>query len=257
MINFEEVVVLIYNLILSNMPKSKNPTNLQIATQILLPEILKDYPEIIGVMFCGSRAGSDFYDQSDFDFRCLLPEGSERFRVTKKYQDYWLECFFNSRSQDFKYFEENHFVSFKMYQEGVILYDPEGILAEIKKQVLNKQIKPKNISKSQLGKTQYTLATLKEKLSNPNLSPDKILFLQKAFQDILNNYQLLRTESNVKYLKIDAKIQELDPNLYTLINSFVSNLDFGKKKEFLIEMIIYLQKSFDLKDTMEYDSRKV
>lgn len=81
--------------------------------------------------------------------------------------------------------------------------------------------------------------------------------MQKAFQDILNNYQLLRLESNVKYLKIDAKIQELDPNLYTLINSFVSDLDFEKKKGFLIEMIIYLQKSFDLKDTMEYDSRKV
>lgn len=228
---------------------------MQIAQQILLPEILKTYPEVIGIMFWGSRAGSDFYNQSDFDFRCVLPEENERFRITKKYQDYYLECFFNSKSREYQYLEENDIPTFKMYHEGVILYDPESALKEVKNKVTRFEIKPKSADKQELAMVQYTLATLKEKISNPNLDYDKILFLEKMFQDIFKNYQLLRPEAKVKHLKIDSTVKNLDPELYTLFILFASKIDFTKKKNTLLKMITYLQNTFNLKDTMEFDSR--
>jgi hypothetical protein len=237
------------------MPNSKN---LQIAREILLPNLLQMHPEIIGVLFCGSRVTEqDFYPESDFDFRCILPDDQKRYRVTRKFDQYLLEYFCNDKAQELKYLNETQSsIDQNMYRQGIILYDPQGILLEIKSQVLAGNFQQSFVlSPEKKAFAIYSLAIHKLKLLNPNLDGN-FLLLENIFGVVLDFYFALLNQEKPKPLLSDQFLESQNPQIYMLAKKFCVASNFLAKKELLIELIKQLQIQFNLPDSVEIDTRQ-
>jgi hypothetical protein len=104
--------------------------------QTLLQEIIDEasqQPDIIGILLTGSVARGDALPGSDLDLRFLLTPGSSRPFSTEWRQGILVERGYADISKARRKLESNPMEIYG-YLDGHILFDPQGVLADLREQ---------------------------------------------------------------------------------------------------------------------------
>jgi predicted nucleotidyltransferase len=94
---------------------------------------LKSDPKVTGVLLTGSRARGDATPGSDVDFWVLLSGVTERRFRSEEQQGYRVEMHFRNQVQA-RDKMRRHPMELYSHLDGRILYDPEGKLAELRRE---------------------------------------------------------------------------------------------------------------------------
>ncbi|MBW3002927.1 nucleotidyltransferase domain-containing protein [Candidatus Woesearchaeota archaeon] len=103
--------------------------NHQIALEKIIQEQKKD-PNVLGIMIGGSFVKDQMRANSDIDV-WILVKGKERWKEYRVFEGVEFELFYNPYEQYLAYMD-SHPSMVQICDEGIVVYDPQGKMQEIK-----------------------------------------------------------------------------------------------------------------------------
>jgi predicted nucleotidyltransferase len=203
-------------------------------------KVLRQRPDVLGVIMFGSRARGNNHPDSDVDLVVILTEGYRR--AVEYREEQVFEIIYTTATGALAYWKSHIDDAAELWAVAKILYDKDGTIAHLKnkiQKVLDKGKKP--IDEYQLRQFRFDAEdTLKyvENILEANPTTANLILTNKVFT-------LTELFFDIRQLWIPApkqrivKIKELSPDLYALLSEFYSDKNLKERLE-IAKSILYL-----------------
>lgn len=191
---------------------------------------LEEDGNILGIILFGSWARGENREGSDVDLIVIQKAGFKRAVETLGSQVF--EIVYTTSEDALKYWKQNLDNAANLWEHGQILFDQDGSLKEMKKEIEKVLLKGKpNLSADQIGQLRFDAEdqiSYSEYIENYDHLTAQIVLNNKII-NLTAVYFDLRVQWTPPLKSRMKKLREVDNQVYGLLNEFFKENDFDNK----------------------------